>query len=755
LSPRLRGSRGPLVALSALMAMSCGRNPIEWLPMPALDAAADTRVDRPGSDGKISDGANDGAVTADGRTDADAGGDRPGTLFDGREPIEVRADAVPDADARVDVPRDLPSDPSPPPPDGGCAVDCTQLPNLRPGVVGVCRAGVCALPAGACQDGFAHCSFNPNDGCESDLSRVDSCGACGSLCTGYYPQCNAVSYGHVCGPRCDSPYPDACGYQCTDTQSDVNNCGACGVSCYLWSTVTQCQQGHCVTLGCSDPTYADCTSDPGCETQLGTDTNCSACGDPSCQLANTLFTCSNGGTCNAAVCASGFANCSATSPDCEAAFTSAPSCMPAYLSTLPLATQSSYDVVTAVAPDGSMLLAGIFIGSVDFDPTAGRDVQTAANDPDGYITKINPDGSYAWTRILVGRGDSILVSGLTVTASGAIIATGFYDDTIDLDPGVASDVRFTASPYQLDPFVVKLAPDGSYVWGRTFTGSSGANGQPFGVAADASESVYIAGSYIGEIDFDPGATVDLHTAVQNTGMLVKLTAAGAYAWMQSIDNGGCSGYLSAVTVATDGSVWSTGQSESGSGCPRNGDPSVQRQNDVLIAKHSAAGVAQGSWFVASTADDYGAGIAAGKDGAVFIGGVVQGGSDFDPGPGTVTRLSGRFSTGFVLKLDATGVFRWVSTLPDIPVNSLASAPDGGVIAGANLDGAFVTRLNADGIGVWTFTTGGDSAMVQSLAANGGSFSIAGTNTGASADFNPGPDLDIVFGGSIFLSRFQF
>ena len=121
----------------------------------------------------------------------------------------------------------------------------------------------------------------------------------------------------------------------------------------------------------------------------------------------------------------------------------------------------------------------------------------------------------------------------------------------------------------------------------------------------------------------------------------------------------------------------------------------------------------------------------------------------------MNRLSGSFSTGFVLKLDGNGLFRWVSTLPDIPINSLAGAPDGGVIAGANSDGALVTRLNADGLGVWTFTTGGDSATVRSLAAAGGSFAIAGQTSGASADFNPGPELDIVFGGSVFLSRFRF
>ena len=66
------------------------------------------------------------------------------------------------------------------------------------------------------------------------------------------------------------------------------------------------------------------------------------CGDPVCTIANTLFTCADGGNCSAAVCQSGFANCSTANPDCETTFASPPAgggCLPHYIGTMGIATQ--------------------------------------------------------------------------------------------------------------------------------------------------------------------------------------------------------------------------------------------------------------------------------------------------------------------------------------------------------------------------------------------------------------------------------
>lgn len=91
--------------------------------------------------------------------------------------------------------------------------------------------------------------------------------------------------------RTDAPGDD--GPACGDTQTDVNNCGACGVTCaslHVAGGVT-CFMGYCA--GSCEPGWSDCNHDvhDGCETHTTVDPmNCSTCGH----------------TCDAGTCSAGF-----------------------------------------------------------------------------------------------------------------------------------------------------------------------------------------------------------------------------------------------------------------------------------------------------------------------------------------------------------------------------------------------------------------------------------------------------------------
>jgi len=103
-----------------------------------------------------------------------------------------------------------------------------------------------------------------------------------------------------------------------DTSSDANNCGECGNVCNLANVESQeCVGGVCQIVQCL-PTHADCDVDhsTGCETALGTLTDCTDC-DDSCifdHAANS--TCEQDG-CNM-VCDDGWADCGGGTDDgCE------------------------------------------------------------------------------------------------------------------------------------------------------------------------------------------------------------------------------------------------------------------------------------------------------------------------------------------------------------------------------------------------------------------------------------------------------
>ncbi|HXU03417.1 MAG TPA: hypothetical protein VN903_20770, partial [Polyangia bacterium] len=405
--------------------------------------------------------------------DVDSGADRPAALDQRADlaPADVADVAVADvtvadvavdvtvADVAVDVvtPADMAS--------ADVAVDRASPPDTAPDAP---ADGPPDSPADqtpdtgppSCPSGFADCSGAVGR-CETDLSRPETCGGCSNRCSGTTPVCVREDDHFVCGIVCPAARPDYCGGMCVDLKTQVNKCGSCSNSCVGLpnNRVSACQAGKCV-LDCY-PGYADCTTQPGCESSLDSQENCGACGNvKTCTLANVEAPCIvDAPACTDPICKAGYANCDRTSRDCEAAWGSAQAtCAPKYLGTAAFLPDRG-TMPSAMAPDGSLFLGGVFSGSVDLDPTAGVDMRTSAALPnggpsvDGFITKLNPDGSYAWTKTVAGS-DYDAVAALAVAADGAVVASGTYTGTIDFDPGpgLASGAR---APYSA-PFLLKL-----------------------------------------------------------------------------------------------------------------------------------------------------------------------------------------------------------------------------------------------------------------------------------------------------------
>jgi len=66
---------------------------------------------------------------------------------------------------------------------GTCNHDCTALPHVAASSASItCSASKCIVPPSACEPGFAHCSANPDDGCEADLRQPQHCQSCSAVC---------------------------------------------------------------------------------------------------------------------------------------------------------------------------------------------------------------------------------------------------------------------------------------------------------------------------------------------------------------------------------------------------------------------------------------------------------------------------------------------------------------------------------------------------------------------------------------------
>jgi hypothetical protein len=206
---------------------------------------------------------------------------------------------------------------------GACGVSCS-FPNASAS----CATGTCTQTS--CTAGFADCSAAA--GCETQLGTATNCASCGNACTNAHGTnaCGGSPGSYDCAPICDPGFKDCDGNPdngCEASLTSLTSCGACNAVCDLPNASESCATGSCALVGCAAG-FVDCTSAPGCETPLGTSSNCSGCGDTCTNAHGTAACTGSAGTYDCAPgCSAGWKSCDGD-PDngCEQSVTSLTNC---------------------------------------------------------------------------------------------------------------------------------------------------------------------------------------------------------------------------------------------------------------------------------------------------------------------------------------------------------------------------------------------------------------------------------------------
>jgi hypothetical protein len=523
---------------------------------------------------------------------------------------------------------------------------------------------------------------------------------------------------------------------------------ALGHSC---QSVVECGVGwDCVQGTCQLPTSTDAGLD-----RIGDGPTDSQAGD-----------CDGG--CAPQICVVGTANCDTSNLDCESRIADQPGCFPSYAGTTVLTTGSLSVTAVAIGDDGAVYLGGGFLGTADFDPGDGVDVRSAAGTPDGFITKLNPDGSRAWTTTF---GATASVTSIAVSATSLTVVGG-YSGAVDFDSGPGVAARTVGGG-----FILKLTLDGAFSWVSTL--ESGSYCFPHGMSEDDEGNIYVVGEYNGFCDFDPGPGVEQRGPVINTtyAYVVSITGQGALRWVHTYEGSACQSALSGVAVTRDGNAWVAGQTVGS--CFLDGD--VARplpSSGALLAALDPSGSPSFTWTVGHDSTAFSRAVVAGADGSVYVAGTISEAVDFDSGPGVAmgspamasrpAPRSDRTSAGFVLNLTAGGAFRSVYTMAGIDVTGLSTLSDRGLLVMGNPvtsagsgGGLFLTKLQADFTPGWSLYACGSSCGGLALAAGPSTFLVAGLNGGGAIDIDPGPAVDLLPSGEgfssgvAFLSRYTF
>lgn len=371
-----------------------------------------------------------------------------------------------------------------------------------------------------------------------------------------------------------------------------------------------------------------------------------------------------------------------------------------------------------VDPDGAYYLGGAFSGTVDFNPSpTAADLHTAIGGTDVFVTRFNPDGSYAWTRTIGGTGNDTL-GGLASRMGDGVYFAGSFSGAVDFDPGPGQNVQVSNGVQ--DIFVAKLDHAGNFLWARTAGGLS--DDRVYRLAVSPHGSVYIAGAFQNTVDFNPGPSVANFTSRGSFDAYVwSLDSAGNYRWTYAV-GGTQIDEAYGVDVDWYGRVAVVGRFQtivdfdSGPGVyPLTSNGAT----DAFLARLDDSGQLVWARGIGGLSTESATGVAIALNGDIVIGGTYWGTVDFDPGPGVVSRTAIGFGDVFVARFTSDGLLKWVRVAggnATEELNAIALDPGGNVAATGVIRGP--TNFDPGASNLTLTTAGGDDAYVWRIADDG-------------------------------------
>jgi hypothetical protein len=290
----------------------------------------------------------------------------------------------------------------------------------------------------------------------------------------------------------------------------------------------------------------------------------------------------------------------------------------------------------AADPSGNVYITGYFEGIVKFgNDFGGADAKTAEGQDDIFITRINANGSYGWTR-RIGGTSSDRGYGIATDSSGNVYITGYFEGTVKFgDDFGATDAK--TSEGSGDIFITRINANGTYGWTRRMGGIYPDCGR--GIATDTSGNVYVTGHFWETVDFgaDFGTTDVRISAGDEDIFITRINPDGSYGWTRRM---GGSMIDFGFDIATDsfGNIYVTGSFWNSVNFGADfGVADIKTTDgvnmDVFVTRINLAnGSYGGTKTMGDAGYDYGYGVATNSSGDIYLSGwfseTVDFGADF-------------------------------------------------------------------------------------------------------------------------------
>lgn len=248
---------------------------------------------------------------------------------------------------------------------------------------------------------------------------------------------------------------------------------------------------------------------------------------------------------------------------------------------------------------------------------------------------------------------------------GDIVVTGFFNGTVDFDPGPA--IFNLIGQGSNDLFLAKYSSSGTFLWAFALGSADSEFGNA--VKTDAAGNIYLSISFSDVLDIDPGPGVANFTSTGFTAnsILAKYDVNGNYLWGVQLASTTASS-INGITFDNSNNILITGTFYG----TVDFDPSGSVLNliaagssDIFFAKYNIAGELIFAKNIGGVDLDAGSQITTDNLGNILVTGGFRTSADFDPGPGNSTLNTAGINSLtdiFFAKYDANGNYLWAKSL---------------------------------------------------------------------------------------------
>lgn len=186
------------------------------------------------------------------------------------------------------------------------------------------------------------------------------------------------------------------------------------------------------------------------------------------------------------------------------------------------------DRATALTQDsnGDLLVVGTFEGTADLDPSTGAALVVSQGAADVFFARYSQaTGDWGGVASAFGGLGSEGVTGVVQHISGRIMLTGWFQQSVDFDPGAGGRLAIAKGTAGAgDGYALAFTSAGDFAWLATAGGVLGGEGLisiGYGLALDNQGTVWTTGRFYGRSDFDPGEDATELTATGESDAFVS------------------------------------------------------------------------------------------------------------------------------------------------------------------------------------------------------------------------------------------